>query len=52
MGSGINWISRRDAVVKDRSKIERAAEIQDEIRLKSGEGELSSEIRKWRDKRK
>ncbi|MFB6200239.1 MAG: hypothetical protein ABEJ83_05120 [Candidatus Nanohaloarchaea archaeon] len=37
--------------VKDRSRIERAMEKQDEIRNESGEGDLSSEIRKWRDKR-
>lgn len=52
MGSGINWVSRRNKVVKDRSKIQRAVEIQDEIRRESGNGELSSEVRKWRDKRK
>ncbi|MFB6159436.1 MAG: hypothetical protein ABEJ95_07335 [Candidatus Nanohalobium sp.] len=37
--------------VKDRSRIKRAMEKQEEIRAESGEGGLSSEIRKWRDKR-
>lgn len=37
--------------VKDRSRIKKAMDKQDEIRDSSGEGDLSSEIRKWRDKR-
>jgi|GEM_PF-5122633 hypothetical protein len=52
MSQDINWLNRRDATVKDRSKIEKAAEKQDSIRESSGKGELSGEVRKWRDKRK
>jgi len=37
---------------RDKSRVRSAMDKQDEIREKSGEGDLSSEVRKWRDKRR
>jgi vacuolar-type H+-ATPase subunit H len=45
-----DWLLR-SARMKDRSRIKDAMDKQDEIRESSGEGNLSSEIRKWRDRR-
>jgi hypothetical protein len=45
------WL-RRSAYFRDKSRVRSAVEKQDEIRGESGEGDLSSEVRKWRDKRR
>jgi hypothetical protein len=45
------WL-RRSASFRDKSRVRSAMEKQDEIRRESGEGNLSAEVRKWRDKRK
>ncbi|MFB6245193.1 MAG: hypothetical protein ABEJ03_02495 [Candidatus Nanohaloarchaea archaeon] len=47
--SDYSWLV--ETRVKDRSRIKRAMDKQDEIRKETGEGELSGEIRKWRNRR-
>ncbi|MFB6209171.1 MAG: hypothetical protein ABEJ56_03460 [Candidatus Nanohaloarchaea archaeon] len=47
--SDYSWLVKTR--VKDRSRIKRAMDKQDEIRGETVEGDLSSEIRKWRDRR-
>ena len=49
--SKVDWL--KDGVLfRDKSQVREAMRKQDEIREEAGEGDLSSEVRKWRDKRR